>query len=956
MTTQNNSPKKQLVDSVPIPPKNADVLTTACDYCVVACGYKVYRWPVGSNGGNTAETNALGIDLPAPMMSGKWISTNQHNVVSYLGKPHNVAIIADSEAKVVNVGGDHSVRGGTIAKKCYNPDSLTADRLKYPMVRVNGVLTRVSWDVALDLVADISRYVIDKHGEDSWAMKMFSYQYFENTYALTKLALRNVRTVAFAVHDQPTGAGSDTPGMSDSGIEPFSSSYEDMSIADTLFISGTDPFETKTIVFNEWILPGIRNGMKVIYVLPRKTTGVAFAEQNGGMLLQLIPGTDTILQLAIARVIVENGWEDKEFLARYINKRAERNVETFQADGFDDYKQWLLALPHAKMDQAVKITGVPEEKIRLAAEWMAKPKADGTRPKTSINFEKGNYWSNNYLNTASLASLGLICGAGNRPGQVISRLGGHQRGMIEGGAYPWHKVAEKFPHRQKKPVDLDRWVEAGKARFAYVVGTTWVQAMTASTGLRDSFQKMTRDNPHQITSLDKEAILATLKRRVDSGGLVMVNQDIYPVAPIGTDFSDIVLPAAGWGEEDFARANGERRIRLYSKFYDAPGEAKPDWWIAAQIGKRMGYSGYDWKNSNEVFEEAAWAGRNGVTGYLQLVEYAHAQGKTGHEYLRELGTTGIQAPVRWEETGLVGTKRLQDSTLKLGTPMGTTPYTNNILRRFGTPTGKANLLKAPWELFDDFYQFIKPKADELWVTTGRINEIWQSGFDDQKRREFTKKRWPHNFFEIHPDDAKKHGIESGDMLHVWSDRVPTQVGGFMETTAAIRGVTTIASASAAVQHDALLSVGQTTKPLSRTYQAQASSAVQGDLLFNSVQAKEKFDVPPLDRDPGAEDGIGLGWKDVEPLTFTNLQKAGHIKLISGSFEAVAIVTDAILPGVAFTYFLDTKNPGNSLAPRVLDPVSQRYRFKLGVGKVKKIGESQYKHDMTAMSFGPRNII
>ena len=42
-------------DSVPLPPPDADVLTTACDYCVVACGYKVYRWPVGKAGGPKAE-------------------------------------------------------------------------------------------------------------------------------------------------------------------------------------------------------------------------------------------------------------------------------------------------------------------------------------------------------------------------------------------------------------------------------------------------------------------------------------------------------------------------------------------------------------------------------------------------------------------------------------------------------------------------------------------------------------------------------------------------------------------------------------------------------------------------------------------------------------------------------------------------------------------------------------
>ena len=41
--------------------------------------------------------------------------------------------------------------------------------------------------------------------------------------------------------------------------------------------------------------------------------------------------------------------------------------------------------------------------------------AGGERPKASFGFEKGNYWSNNYFNTASYAAMGLLCGAGHRP-------------------------------------------------------------------------------------------------------------------------------------------------------------------------------------------------------------------------------------------------------------------------------------------------------------------------------------------------------------------------------------------------------------------------------------------------------------------------------------------------------------------------------------------------------------
>ncbi|MBT4603063.1 MAG: arsenate reductase (azurin) large subunit [Bacteroidetes Order II. Incertae sedis bacterium] len=876
--------------STPLPPPEADVFTTVCDYCIVGCGYKVYRWPVGSEGGTNADENAFGVDFPRAALSGYWVSPNQHNVVTADGKQQHVVVIPDAETEVVNRAGDHSIRGGSLAQKCYNPETATADRLQSPMMRINGELVPVSWDQALDTVAKVSRHVIDTHGEHAWAMKMFSYQFFENTYALTKLALRHVETPAFAFHDNPSTA-EDTPGFRDTGFDNFAASYEDWSLADTLLISGTDPFETKTIIWNEWIMKGIQRGMKVIFVLPRKTTGVVYAEKHGGLHLQLVPGTDTILQLAISRVIVENGWEDASWIQRYTSNKWEsdsgfgqgtRNTPwqwrttwgQFQTKGFEDYKSWILANEDAEIHNAERVTGVPAADIIRAAEMMAKPRFDGSRTKTSIGIEKGNYWSNNYLNTASMGALALLCGTGNRPGQMISRFGGHQRGGIKGGRYPLEKSPEKFAGRRRRPLDLDRWIEAGHVRFAWAVGTTWLGSMTASQGLMNTFHRLTRGSVHQIQSAETAA--DDLIRRAEAGEMVVVNQDIYLRHPIGSEYADIIFPAATWGEDNFSRANGERRIRLYSRFYDPPGEAKPDWWIAAQVGKRMGYPGFDWTESNDVFEEAARFTRGSRKDYMPLVWFAKQQGRKGHDVLRDLGTTGIQGPVRYEDGALVGTKRLHDSTLKLDTPQGPTIH-SKIMTAFNTQSGKANFMKTPWAQFSDFYEFMRPKGDELWVTNGRIGEIWQSGFDDMLRRKQISDRWPANFLEIHPDDAAVRGIESGDLIVAESERIPVQKSGFM--------------------------------------------------AMNASDA-----------------------------SFTRLMADGHIELTSARIEAVAIVTPAVRPGVSFMFFLHTKNPANSLVARVPDPISNNYRFKLGVGKVSRIGESAYKHSFTQMSFAPRTII
>ena len=53
-------------DDIPLPPPDAEVISTACDYCIVACGYKVYRWPVkgGKTGGAKGSENAFGVDFP----------------------------------------------------------------------------------------------------------------------------------------------------------------------------------------------------------------------------------------------------------------------------------------------------------------------------------------------------------------------------------------------------------------------------------------------------------------------------------------------------------------------------------------------------------------------------------------------------------------------------------------------------------------------------------------------------------------------------------------------------------------------------------------------------------------------------------------------------------------------------------------------------------------------------
>jgi arsenite oxidase large subunit len=110
---------------------------------------------------------------------------------------------------------------------------------------------------------------------------------------------------------------------------------------------------------------------------------------------------------------------------------------------------------------------------------------------------------------------------------------------------------------------------------------------------------------------------------------------------------------------------------------------------------------------------------------------------------------------------------LHDPELDLGVPEGPT-YHSKWLSVFNSLSGKGLLHKTPWSLFADYYDRIKPRDGEFWVTMGRINELGRSGFDDV-RKAYIHRRWADQWIEIHPDDAKRLAIESGDQVRIEND-------------------------------------------------------------------------------------------------------------------------------------------------------------------------------------------
>lgn len=116
-----------------------------------------------------------------------------------------------------------------------------------------------------------------------------------------------------------------------------------------------------------------------------------------------------MLNNALARNVIEQGRHDADFIAARTVSEADLEEETgwrrkMFGRTFDQYRDWLLGYDIYTLASAATITGVPVEKLEAAAALPAQPDAAGTRPKTSVMFEKGNCWTHNYANTASVSA------------------------------------------------------------------------------------------------------------------------------------------------------------------------------------------------------------------------------------------------------------------------------------------------------------------------------------------------------------------------------------------------------------------------------------------------------------------------------------------------------------------------------------------------------------------------
>jgi formate dehydrogenase alpha subunit len=645
------------------------------DSICVSCGECVVRCPTGALTVNNYQPPAREVKT----------------ICTYCGVGCGIVVGVRGD-RIVNIEGDRDNvvnRGHLCVKGRFGFSFINhPERLTKPLIKKDGEFVESTWDEALDLVAKkLGDYSSEEIAVLSSAKITNEENYVVQKFARAVLGTNSVDHCARLCH-APTVSG-----LAQSfGSGAMTNSINEIPQAACIFAIGTNTTSAHPVIAAK-MKEAVRDGAKLIVANPKEIELCRFAD----IFLQQKPGTDVPLMMGMARVILEEGLHDEEFV--------EEVTENFEA-----FKE---SLGSYALDFVEKTTGVPVEKIREAARIYA------LNNPAAIFYAMGitqhTHGTENVLATSNLA---LLTGNVGRESVGVNPLRGQNnvQGACDVGALP-----NVYPGYQKvsDPDVRDKFESEWNCSLSDVTGLTHVEIFDAIGKGRVKALYQVGENP-VLSEADANHVKEALE-----GIDFYVVQDIF--LNESARYADVVLPAASFAEKDGTFTNTERRVQRVRKVIQPIGDSKPDWWIACEIAKRMGASGFGFDNPSEIMDEI-----NRVTPSYAGITYDRIE------------ENGLQ----WPCTSVAheGTKYLHGG-------------------RFGTPSGKGRFMPLEYreseELPDEEYPLI--------LTTDR--SLYHFHTSTMTRRvEGLEALHEEELLMINPVDSDRLGVEDGEIVEVSSRR------------------------------------------------------------------------------------------------------------------------------------------------------------------------------------------
>ena len=567
------------------------------------------------------------------------------------------------------------------------------DRLTTPLIKENGEFREASWDEALDLVASTLKKYADTD-PNKLGFYACARSPNENIYITQKLAragcgTQNVDHCARICHG-PTVAGLATT----FGSGASTNGYDSIEEADFIFCIGSNNMEAHPL-FGRKIIRAIKNGAKLVVADPRYTPTAKLAHEY----MQFKTGTDVALMNGMIKIIIENGLQDEEFIKN-------------RTKGYEEMKEVAMKYD---LDKVAEITEADPEQIeRVAIEYA---QAENAAIVYSLGITEHSHGADNVMSTANLA---MLTGNLGKIGGGVNPLRGQNnvQGACDMGALPSDYVGYQ---KVANPEITKKFSEAYQIDLPTTPGLTLVEMMNAAHAGDLKVLYIHGEDP-VLSDADikhtKEAI-ANLE--------MLIVQELFMTDTAAE--ADVVLPAAGWGEQEGTFTSGERRVQWLRKAQEPPEGAMLDWKIMEEIAVRMGRPRelFHYENAAEIWEE--------------IRELAPSYYGITHERL--LKPEGVHWPCLDPED-----------------PCEPLMHKDKFAHPDGLGVFQALEHRGPVEVVDDEYP--------LLLTTTRILFHYHAAMT--RRCETLDKEVPTGFIEINTEDAAERGILNNEIVKAYSRR------------------------------------------------------------------------------------------------------------------------------------------------------------------------------------------
>lgn len=651
--------------------------------------------------------------------------------------------------RVVAVAGDqlNPVNKGLLCIKGYSLPGILygEDRLSRPLIRKNGKFVETSWDEALDLVASKFQEALDKFGPESVAIYGSGQWTITDGYAALKWFKGGIGSNNVEANARLCMASAVTGFITTFGADEPMGCYDDFEKADAFVLWGNNMAEMHPVLYSR-ILERKRKAswVKIIDIATRKTPTTEWADMH----ISMEPQSDLALTNAIARIIIDTGRYNKEFIQKHVVfRRGKEHIgyglkDNFKfkdepkAMSFEEYKAYVQKYTPEYVE---KISGVPAGKIKQLAEIYA-DKFTKVVSLWCMGFNQHNRgtWINNLVYNLHLLT-GKICQPGNNPLSLTgqpSACGTVREVGTLAHRLPSDRVVMNPEHRAEAAKIWGIPVE----RISPKPGYNTVEMFRAFD--RGDIKVMWVQCTNPMVTLPN---LNRYRAGVEKEGRFLVVSEVYPTPT--TEVADVILPSAMWVEREGFFGNTERRTQHWKKMVDPPGEAKPDVWQTMEVAKRMGY-GELFNYNPESYERELFE------------EYRQFTLGTGHDlgtYEQYVQARGLRWPVvNGKETPYRYTARY-DPYVSKGKDI-------EFYAKKDTG-GRAVIWARPYEPPPE----IPDKEYPFWLTTGRVLEHWHTG-SMTRRIPHLHRAVPEAYVEMHPEDARELGIQDGEKVRLKSRR------------------------------------------------------------------------------------------------------------------------------------------------------------------------------------------